>query len=77
MLGSFFVSQLVLSSQVPIPKFVTQQDQIHVIQPVKDAIASQLIPSVSGTSQVPLTQPLQVPLQYQSLAQGIPQILVG
>jgi len=77
MLGSFFVSQLVLSSQVPIPKFVTQQDQIHVIQPVKDAIASQLIPSVSGTSQVPLTQPLQVPLQSQSLAQGIPQILVG
>lgn len=39
-------------------------------------IASQPIPSVYGTSQIPLTQPLQVPLQSQLLTQGIPQILV-
>jgi len=77
MLGSLFVSQPVPSSQVPIPQFVPQQPKIHVTQPVHAMIASQPIPSVFGTSQVPLTQPLQVPLRSQSLAKCIPQTLVG
>ena len=49
--GGFIVwSQLVPSSQVPIPQFVPQRAQIHVTQPIQVVIASQLVPLVSSTS---------------------------
>ncbi len=45
-------------------------------QPVQVVTTSQPIPSISGTFQVPLTQPLQGTLQSQSLGQIIPKLHV-
>jgi len=66
-----FVSQIHTHQSIPL------KAQINVIQSLQASIMTHFVLMVFGTSQIPLTWPLQGNLQPQHLGQGIPQILVG